>query len=267
MRIHSHNQPYSDNLARKKRRRFFTKLGLIIVILLAVIIGSGYVVFYSGWTEIRSISINGLKTLTAEQIYPMVNEKLEERSLPILKVKYLKNNLFFNPEPIKETLLANFTIIKNIEIKKDYPHDVNIEIIERTPIGTWCYTENCFYFDEEGMLWGKALKSSGSLLLTVQDERTQPDKFETVDLEFWDKIKNSVSGLNSLGIKTVRTIIPSDSISNFRIYTAKNYYLLFSLENDIATQIDVLRIFLENKAEDFTAQYIDLRIEGRVYYK
>ena len=241
-----------------------------------IIIGLGYSILYSGWTEITEISISGLKTLNADQIYPFIYSGMDERNLPILKIKYLKNNLFFDSEYIKTNILANFPIIKSIEIKKEYPHKINVEIMERTVIGTWCYendddstslTTSCQYFDRDGVLWGKALRSSGSLFLMVQDDRKPPENRKNIDLDFWQKIEPLIDGLNKLDINTTKTIIPSDSISDFQVQTGKGYYIIFSKDTDVSAQIEVLRIFLDNKGEDFTANYIDLRIEGRVYYK
>ena len=51
------------------------------------------------------------------------------------------------------------------------------------------------------------------------------------------------------------------------------YYIIFSTDSDIKNQLDVLKIFLNDKTNNsapvggFHPQYIDLRIENKIYYK
>ena len=64
-------------------------------------------------------------------------------------------------------------------------------------------------------------------------------------------------------------MIPENSFDEFRVYTDRGFYLIFSLDSNIKNQTDVLRIFLDEKSKDpnFNPQYLDLRIDGRIYYK
>jgi len=63
--------------------------------------------------------------------------------------------------------------------------------------------------------------------------------------------------------------IPDKFISDFSAFTSNGYELLFSTDSDVNKQLEVLEIFLAEKKDDpdFKPQYIDLRINGRVYYK
>jgi len=66
--------------------------------------------------------------------------------------------------------------------------------------------------------------------------------------------------------------IPDDFIGDFNALTSNGYKLLFSMDSDISRQLDILEIFLKDKQNNssvggFHPKYIDLRINGRVYYK
>jgi len=267
LKIYKPSQSYGDNLAQKKRRHFFIWLSAVLTVLVLLSGFIFYALFYSGWMDITSISINGLKTLTADQVLPGISSAIEEEILPILHIKYQKNAFFFNPERIRADILSQFQVIKEVSVIKNYPHSISINITERTPIGTWCFTDGCSYFDDEGALWGKALKSSGSLLLTVEDNRVYAGQQKAIDKDFFENIKKAVAGLGDLNIKISKVVILADSITDFQIYTVRGYYIIFTVESDIAKQIEVLKIFLNEKGQNFRAGYIDLRIEGRVYYK
>ena len=68
-----------------------------------------------------------------------------------------------------------------------------------------------------------------------------------------------------MGIKRIE--IPADFIDDLTVHTAKGYYILANTGSGMDKQLDTLRIFLKNKGADFHPEYIDIRIEGRVYYK
>ena len=72
-----------------------------------------------------------------------------------------------------------------------------------------------------------------------------------------------------MGIKTRSVTIPENSVDEFRVAAAGGYDILFSLDSDYKNQLSVLRIFLDQKGKDpaFDPQYLDLRIDGRVYFK
>ena len=113
--------------------------------------------------------------------------------------------------------------------------------------------------------WGPAVRSSGFLLLTVEDSRPREDF--GIDADFFRAIREAAVGLSGLTVRSVA--IPEDSFDEFRVHTDKSFYLIFSLGSNIKNQLEILKIFLEEKAKDanFNPQYIDLRIEDRIYFK
>lgn len=264
--VYNYNR-YGDNLAQKNRRRFFIKLYLAVA---CAVLTTGAVIygfFYSGWLEITSVSMNELNSVDRNQILSVIDSGIQDTSKSILGLKYKNNIYLFNPEPIRERILAQFPIIKSFEIVKEYPHTLKIDAAERSPIGTWCFGDDCSYFDEDGILWGKAMKSSGSLLLSVEDGRVFTEHQDRIDTELFKSLREAITGLADLKITIGRITIRPDSINDFYVYTSSGYYLMFNGESDIDKQLRVLKIFLDEKGPDFKAEYIDLRIEGRVYYK
>lgn|SRR3989344_274638 len=273
---------YSGNLAREKRRRFFIRLS--VSMFCGVMLGgiSAYALFYSGWLDVNSISINGLKSITEDQVSPTIKTMIEENVVPILRIRFQKNVLFFDPGPVKKAIIAQFPVIRTIEISKELPHKIIVDIIERNAWGTWCAngdsssmplrqssgqaTTSCRYFDEEGVLWGKSLRSSGVLLLNVEDLRKIEGQ-NKISPQLLAGIKELVAGLGNIDIKINKIEIPADFIGEFRTYTTRSYYLIFNINSSIKEQINVLRILLKEKGEGFNPQYIDLKIEGRAYFK
>ena len=135
----------------------------------------------------------------------------------------------------------------------------------RTPAGTWCRGDECRYFDRSGEVWGQALKSSGPLLLLVQDQRAD----DTTDPSLVSGIFAAVDGLTSLGIGARNITLPDAEPGGMTIVTTKNYDLYMDAQGDVPAQLAVLAVFLADRAKDpaFAPTYVDLRTPGRVYYK
>ncbi len=226
---------------------------------------SRHFLFFSKVFEVRGISLNGLNSVDNNVAFDQINSFINSKTLEYLKIQ--KNILFFNPSRLKAQFLSENPVIESVEIKKKLMHELVFNFSERKPVGIWCFKNDCRYFDSEKVLWGNAGRSSGFLILSVQDERDDkeiPDDF----FQAIGKVDQYMSDIN-LGLKVRSVLIPENSFDEFQVNTDRNYYLIFSLNSDLSNQIDLLKIFLNNKAGDvkFNPNYIDLRIDGRIYYK
>ncbi len=261
---------YADALAQKRKRIIIKKIVLSAAIGIILAGAVGYVLFFTPYFQIESFSFYGLKTIDQKEIEPVLDSAIKDNVFQIfrsLQIQQQRNILFFNSDVLKERILAQFPIVKSLNVKKEYFHRVVLEFLERTPIGSWCFIDICRYFDGEGVLWGQALKSSGFLLLNINDFRLGQDTVARLESGLLDPILETVNGLNNLEIKVLRVEIPEDSIGDFKVYTSGGYSLILNKELDVKNQINVFRIFLAEKGVNLKTEYVDLRIGGRVYYK
>lgn len=187
-------------------------------------------------------------------------------------------------DKIKEDILDNFPEIKEVIINKKATNLLIIEIIERQSIGIWCQTERlkieatstepiinepvvkqCFCLDKEGIIFRESPLISGSLILNIY---SQPDR--TVDLasqvtspEMINFILKTAQGL-SLRIDNFEIVSPED----LRARTSQGWQIYFNPAYSVDSQLKALEIILEEEIKETTSlEYIDLRIDGRVYYK
>ena len=135
------------------------------------------------------------------------------------------------------------------------------------------------YFDHGGVTFGQAIQSSGVLLLNVNDLRvvSASTSLTTVDSRFLEAIQTVVPELISQDVKVKNITIPAGTYTEFDVLVSTSsdasvggaYALKFSLDSDIKNQLDIFRIFRTQKMADgaLRPQYVDLRFDGRVYYK
>lgn len=263
------------NLGRQTRRPFLFKLILLCasaVSLSALII---YVFFFSDILAIRTIAINQkdsseTETTDKNQILSKINSILELKKYGYLKTQ--KNILFFNSSEMEKGLLADLLFISQIKISKKLPHNLNVNFSLKNIEGIWCFqNDNCRYFDANGTYWGEAVKSSGFLLLAVNDLRDNGKIAErgTVDIKFMESIKKVNEYFKSLNLKIKNATIPKESLGEFLVNTDKEYQVIFDIDADISGQLEILKILLNERGKDpnFKPQYIDLTIDGRIYLK
>ncbi len=259
------NIRYADRLAKEKFRR---KIAGIVG---GVILGSSlfalgaYLFFFSPILEIQSITASGLEKVSDDEVLARVREQIHQKKF--LYFEPFKNILVFNSAAMRDRLLASYPSLKTVTIQKDFPHGLALSFVEREPLGVWCFGRECLYFDADGALWGPAPQSSGSLLTIVRDER-QREIVTEMDRRYVTAVQEIASGLKAMGVPMRDISIPPGIIGDIHANTMQGYPLFFSLDSDIPAQLDVLRIFLDQKGDqNFKPQYLDLRIRGRVYYK
>ncbi len=251
---------YKDEVVRRHRRAFVLKIVLWGLGTVIVVAGLIYLFFFSSLFDIREVSFNGLDTVNSEEFKGKIDERLGQKVLGFLP---RRNNIFFsNTGNFEAEIASAYPVFKSVKVEKKMTHGLVFNFTERKPAGIWCFKNSCSYFDDNKILWGQPAKSSGFIFLAVDDQRSGIEK---IDDEFFGPIMEVAKNLSG-DIKNI--IIPESSFSDFRVYTS-DYYIIFTIDSDVQNQLDVLKIFLREKSKeaDFHPQYIDLRIEGRVYYK
>jgi len=262
---------YRDKLASKRRQRVQIWTGLIAVAIVAVVVAISYGLFYTPWLRIQTVAIEGLNDQHKAEVQQIVDRALDHKVLGMP----VGRNLFFLSLNGLAGDMNQLNFLERFTIQKKYFHTLRLVGTERQAEGVWCFGSDCRYFDHGGTMWGEAAQSSGFLLLNVNDGRIASTSARTaVDQQFLKAIQLVVPVLNDQGIKTKEVIIPTDSFTEFDVVTNDGYPLKFSLDSDILGQLKVYQIFRDQKmsAEDGSVsgkklQYIDLRFDGRVYYK
>ncbi len=256
---------FKDSLAAKRRKRFFALSAGVITIILILMGGVAYGVLFSGYFDIKETRINGLNDNHRDQISASIQDMLSKKKFYI---KTGNNKLFFSKSTAEESLLANFSFLDDVEIEKD-GSEVKFYFTEREPKGIWCFADECYFFDKEGVLTEKTFRSSGYLFLTVNDGRNFDEKPKSIDGEYFESIMLVKEFFENSGIKIKDVYIAGNAITDFSVNTSEQYPIYLSTDPNLKSQLEILKIFLDQKNEsgDFNPQYLDARIEGRVYYK
>ena len=267
---------YRDEVARRHRRAFVFKILAFVFRIIAIVARLIYLLFFSRLFDVREVSFNGLDTVNSDVFQVKIDETLNQKIFGYLT---RRNDIFFvNTGSFEKQFALAYPVFKSVNVQRKLFHGLILNFLERKPAGIWCFTSTdstgspqaslapvsrCQYFDNDKVLWGQPSKSSGFIFLTIEDQRDITDR--KIDDDFFGPIMEVAKNMEG-EIKSI--IIPADSFNEFWVYTA-DYYIIFTVDFDIQNQLDVLKIFMNEKGKDsnFHPQYIDLRIDGRVYTK
>ena len=256
----------------------------IFIIILLLILILAYVVLLSPLFKIRAVEVSGNKEVKTEEIQSNFD---------------YRNIFLFTEDKIENDLLRKFPKISDIEIKKNLiKRIVELTVKERERLGIICQIsqiseqqipghtaeqalnneqiseekiEECFYIDREGFIFEDAPQTSGSLVLLIKDYSQRDfylgkQVFEQGIVNFISQIKQSL--FSETGIKILDFTISSFPYKDLKVMTSEGWYIIFDLERDVESQLLALKAALEEKIKDRQGlEYMDLRIENRIYYK
>lgn len=267
-------------IKKSKKKKSFKKFvfGGLFFCLLG---GLAYFLIWSPYLWVKEIKI---KTDREPMYYSFA--EIEEAARKILENRFLyfipqKNIILASVGKIEKDILERFPEIKLVNISKKAPSILEIEIEERKGIGVWCnYKEereirDCFKIDKDGVIYKESPLISGNLVLNIYSAKNSSAKIkdEVVPPEVMNFILTTKKELSE--IKTAGKIFPAVvnfefvSVEELRAKTLQGWWIYFNPTVSVDLQIDTLKAVLDNeiKGDLSSLEYIDLRIEGRVYYK
>lgn len=241
--------------------RFFW-LSLLIFAIVGTIF---YFLFFSEIFQVKKIVITGEKKVSKQELESFIEKRLEN------KILFYKTKSIFvvGLNEIKKGILNSFSQIAEVEIKRELPNALNVIVTERLGLAIWCCEDNCFFLDNEGVLF-EEVRLRTELIKIIDEQNTNSFAFgkRVIEKEKLSQILKIESELkNELKIPLEEIRIVSENRLNVK--TKEGWEIYFSLKEDLGWQLARLKLVLEKKVPfeiGEELQYIDLRFE-KVYYK
>lgn len=259
---------------RNQKKSIFLRI-LFYLFLLAFLGTVFYILFFSPFIKISSIEIIGNEYIEQELIAEEINPEISGKYFNYVD----KNNLLlFRAGKIKKEILERFKVIKEIEIKRKFPHSLKINILERKPQMIICSQNECFILDENGEAYEnidpsseEAQKNNFPILI---DESGKDINFSDIVLDkpfmnYFLGAKEKIPEMFDLEIeRDART--PSLISGDIKMKTKEGWGIYLNKKIELERELEMLRAVLENKITNEQRrelEYIDLRIGNKIYYK
>lgn len=259
----------------------------------------GTAVYFAIWFNafwVEEIEFKGSFTET-EKLSPIVQRYLENKLWRFVPQK----SIFLAPAgSIKDNILNAFPEIKEVLIQKKLPNILEIEAVKRELAGIWCQTKeseseeeiatsteeevtvkkqerkigDCFYIDKEGIIFQESSLIRGSLILNIYSFENKPVELreQAVPPEIMDFILEVREKLPGIKTASEQALKSNDfeivSIEDLRANLLSGWQVYFNPSYSAESQLNALEMVLEEQIKETgSLEYVDLRIENRVYYK
>lgn len=182
------------------------------------------------------------------------------------------NNLFFWILGRDELFLNDRLLpsIKDISITTDvFKRGVNINILEKEVFGVICNENNCFVFDDNGVVFRRSPSITGTLIPKIYDPHNRPIVIGLPflrDPSWFTDISVVINVLHDLDIGFTEIRLGNDQTREWEIDIISGptiYFTFGSLPGDIRRVL----LALSEEIDITSTEYIDLRVEGRIYYQ
>jgi len=285
---------------RKKRRRLNWKLWFWGGIFIFFVAGSVYFFVFSSVFKIKEIKIIGNNLISSEQVLAVAKNVLQEK---ILKVIPRDTIYVLVDKKISQQLFDNFPEIASIEVKMANIGRLDILVSERKTAAIVCQiaavsapsptqspasvtqistssipqspeplpeSSNCFFADEKGIVYRQSPEISGTMLPTFYEKNIQlQPRVQAVQpqtIQFAAEIKKRLREIN---IDLIGFKLDNEIVQELKSFTSEKWLIYFDMSRPAMTQVGILSALLKDEIKDKRAklQYVDLRVENRVYYK
>lgn len=258
--MHEHNRG-------KKARRILRNCVFIFLGIGFLANGIAYFVFRTGFFRAKDIVITGNKDISSQDVLSAVRAQIFNGSY--FKYIFGFNNLLIWPEKF-ENINKLVPRIKSIEIEKSYFNKkIVLKVVERQGYGVWCLEgveEKCFSFDEEGIIFSRSMPSEGSLIHNVRDysERQLYLLLPVLSVDKFKYLKEIFEVIEAAGLNYKFLEIQNLKLEEVKVINSGGPVVYFSLRFSPDFALAAMKAIGVSIGK---LEYIDFRVENKVYYK
>ncbi len=257
----------SREFYEKKKRRRRIQFILLSVAFISIV---SLFIYLSRQEQflIVEVAVLGDNVIDKEEITRVAQSLLAGHYLWIVP----RANVFIYPSrTIEHSLLKEFPRLKSVEVDLGESQKLLITVKERVPFALYCISD-CFFLDEEGLIFAPAPSFSGGVYFTYIAEASleNPVGERIIPIEEFKKLSEFIKTLSVLDINPVGLEVSGDA---YRLLLPSGGKILWRRDDDLILIYANLEAFLANDAiraqSDFLGRilYLDLRTENKVFYK
>jgi len=268
----------SEKQKRRRRRQKYSYYGTLFVIIGFACWGCAWIILRSPLFRIDQVVVKGNVDVSSAQVVSLLDATIINKGDLVgapqngLKAMLGLRNMLIWPSQLPSADLALVPQLASVAISKNYfSHTVTATVAERAPFGIWCLTtgsERCYWFDDQGIVFGTAFDTEGSLLLVVRDgSQTSLALGQPVlPEEFVPNLISILRAVQASGIAVSDISLTDMSLEQVNVTTADGPAIYFSLRFPADDDLPVLQNLM--KQSNFSKlQYIDFTVQNRAYYK
>ena len=229
--------------------------------------GLVYIFFFSDLLKVKAVELKGDISLDQALVIEKTTERLLNRGL---FYKLLgRNNIFFWPSSLELTDISDISPrLSSLKVERNLlTRKVQIEANERSKFIIWCEGD-CFWIDETGLAFADAPETEGPLVKIVRVTSGRQIKLGDSPLSGKETgiLTSIINFLNEMNIPVKSLTVENQDYKEITAQTLTGSKVYFSFLVDPVFGKSVVESLKEDGSWS-KIDYLDLRIQGRAYYK
>lgn len=247
---------------RPKKRFYKNPAFWIIFFVILFLFAGAYLILFSPVFQVKNIFISGNEKTAAKGIRDFVYTNIN--------TVFSKSIFLVDSDDLQKKILERFPVIEKIAVNKNLPHTILLSVSERKPVGIFCASE-CFLIDQNGVAFEPAIGSFENFSVvrtTVENGEVFIGKKVAEKNIIFAILQIEKNLLENFNIDLKEALISSPS--RIEVKTGEGWQIYFNSDSDISTQTAKLNALLNSDVFERGRKnllYIDLRFEGKAYYK
>ncbi len=268
---------------KEKRRKEHKKLGVFFGI---GVLGMCCIVGLLAWgshheaVSIRSVKVEGVKTIDEESVIDLAQQELEGNNFLMWN---RANTLWYPKNDIITRIMETFLRVDTLSVKRENMTAIIIDITERVPVSLWCedsyidrerdkaligeeYTPTCYFVDTEGFIFDEAPLFSGSAFFQWYGGEVEKEAVGTYIApdEVFENTVAVVERVEEGGLIGVRHEFRGE---DGYLFFEDDTYLMYPLDvNPDKVGTDIIAV-LESLEENTDWEYLDMRFGNKVFFR
>lgn len=258
-----------QNYRRRQPKKIKWKAYLSGVAVLAIAAGAVYILCFSPYLRIKEIKVEGAQKVSKEEIVSFSKQVLASREYWIIPKDSL---VFFSGPGLQDLLLRQMLLIKSVDIARNISGSLLIKVQERQKAIIYCDIRQCYDIDDDGLVFEEAPAVYGGMMIALKNNSGRGVKIgdQIVGPELILFVKEARHSLNErVNLNLIYFEIGSYPAAEVDAVTVEDWKIIFDPNRSAEDQVVALKLVLDEKIKEQRdkLEYVDLRVENRVYYK
>lgn len=259
----------TEALLKKKRIKRNIKISLMVLLICAITYVISFASSYEKF-QIKEIEVVGNKYVESPHVVDFVKSVSAESYFKI----FSKNNILFLPREHIISELEKELTIDRVVIKSESLAKIKIEIYEHEPWAIWCNTEknvkDCSFVNNDGLAFMKSSEIVVQDLIQLSGEVSGDILGKNyVTPELFDKFVIISDLLTKINVAISQ--ISTTDYETFILHTKNGPQLFIDKNDDPVEVVNNLKTTIEQESihdiQFKNIEYVDLRFDGKAYYK
>jgi len=251
--------------SRKRKRMFWIVVAWISLVVL-IICGLSFITSLSTF-RITTISVSGNDRVSSDDVRTLVSHDMSSEFLWF----FPHSSYFFVPTgKITADILNNFPAVDSVSVHRSGFTALSVDIKEKMPEAWWCTDADCAVLDQFGTAFNMEGRSATDTSMVVFESSTTPSVGQSPLSGGFPQVLIFINALAARGLNPTIAEVKTGEID---IGVASSTDIIIDPTKDLTEALKNLDTILSNpqspiqKSNIDQVQYIDLRFDGKVFYK